>query len=117
MLCFQPCQVFRQKLRYVLEPRDVLGIKRHQQFVGLETGARYFGARSWHGSFSAGFQRRRGGQRDERRDGHEVLERTTDPTRRLNELTGEALARGEELESLEVRRPTLEDVYLELTGE
>ena len=52
-----------------------------------------------------------------RRDGHEVVERTTDPTRRLNELTGEALARGEALEGLEVRRPTLEEVYLELTGE
>jgi hypothetical protein len=33
------------------------------------------------------------------------------------ELAGEALARGEELEALEVRRPTLEDVYLELTNE
>ena len=52
-----------------------------------------------------------------RRDGEEVLERTHDPTRRLNELTGDALARGEELEGLEVRRPTLEDVYLELTAE
>ena len=51
-----------------------------------------------------------------RQNGHEVVERTTDPTRRLNELTGEALARGEELEGLEVRRPTLEEVYLELTG-
>ena len=52
-----------------------------------------------------------------RRDGADVVERTTDPTRRLNELTAEALARGEELEALEVRRPTLEDVYLELTAE
>ena len=43
--------------------------------------------------------------------------RTASPTRVLNELTAEALARGEELEGLEVRRPTLEDVYLELTGE
>jgi len=50
-----------------------------------------------------------------RRDGDDVVERTTDPTRRLNELTAEALARGEELDGLEVRRPTLEDVYLELT--
>jgi ABC-2 type transport system ATP-binding protein len=49
--------------------------------------------------------------------GEEHAERTRDPTRRLNELTGEALARGEELEGLEVRRPTLEDVYLELTAE
>jgi ABC-2 type transport system ATP-binding protein len=52
-----------------------------------------------------------------RRDGAEVVERTNDPTRRLNELTGEALARGQELDELEVRRPTLEDVYLELTAE
>ena len=35
----------------------------------------------------------------------------------LHELTAEALARGEELERLEVRRPTLEDVYLSLTGD
>ncbi len=52
-----------------------------------------------------------------RRDGEAIVEQTTNPTRRLNELTGDALARGEELEHLEVRRPTLEDVYLELTGE
>jgi ABC-2 type transport system ATP-binding protein len=52
-----------------------------------------------------------------RRDGEDVVERTTEPTRRLNELTAEALARGEELEGLEVRRPTLEDIYLELTAE
>jgi ABC-2 type transport system ATP-binding protein len=50
-------------------------------------------------------------------NGKEVAERTEDPTRRLNELTGEALARGETLDQLEVRRPSLEDVYLELTGE
>ena len=52
-----------------------------------------------------------------RRGGEVVVEQTRDATRRLNELTGEALARGEELEALEVRRPTLEDVYLELTAE
>jgi ABC-2 type transport system ATP-binding protein len=52
-----------------------------------------------------------------RRDGREVVERTADPTRRLYELTSEALACGEALQALEVRRPTLEDVYLELTGE
>jgi ABC-2 type transport system ATP-binding protein len=52
-----------------------------------------------------------------RRDGKEIVERTKDPTRRLHELTAEALARGEELDGLEVRRPTLEDVYLELTAE
>jgi len=35
----------------------------------------------------------------------------------VHALTAEALARGEELEALEVRRPTLEDVYLELTAD
>jgi ABC-2 type transport system ATP-binding protein len=52
-----------------------------------------------------------------RRDGEVVVERTTEPTRRLHELTEAALAAGGELEGLEVRRPTLEDVYLELTGD
>jgi ABC-2 type transport system ATP-binding protein len=52
-----------------------------------------------------------------RRDGETVVEQTTEPTRRLNQLTSEALERGEELEALEVRRPTLEEVYLELTAE
>src|SRR6266511_214676 len=50
-----------------------------------------------------------------RRDGEEVVIRTTEPTRLLHELTQAALAEGRELESLEVRRPTLEDVYLLLT--
>jgi ABC-2 type transport system ATP-binding protein len=40
----------------------------------------------------------------------------TDPTRVLHELTSWAVGRGIELEGLEVSRPTLEDVYLELTG-
>jgi ABC-2 type transport system ATP-binding protein len=52
-----------------------------------------------------------------RRDGAEVVLRTHEPTRVLNELTTEALARGGELEGLIVRRPTLEDVYLLLTAD
>jgi ABC-2 type transport system ATP-binding protein len=52
-----------------------------------------------------------------RRNGEEIVEQTANPTQRLHELTAAALERGEELEELEVRRPTLEDVYLELTGE
>jgi ABC-2 type transport system ATP-binding protein len=52
-----------------------------------------------------------------RRNGDDVVERTREPTRRLHELTSEALASGEALDALEVRRPTLEDVYLELTAE
>ena len=51
------------------------------------------------------------------RNGEVVTVSTTEPTRVLNELTTEALAVGHELERLEVRRPTLEDVYLELVGE
>jgi ABC-2 type transport system ATP-binding protein len=51
-----------------------------------------------------------------RRDGHEVVVETQEPTRVLHELTGEALARGAELDGLQVRRPTLEEIYLELTG-
>ncbi len=50
-----------------------------------------------------------------RRDGHEVVLRTTEPTKLLHELTEQALAEGRELEGLTVRRPTLEDVYLLLT--
>ena len=52
-----------------------------------------------------------------RRGGEEIVVTTGEPTRVLHELTTEALARGEELERLEVRRPTLEDVYLTLTGD
>jgi ABC-2 type transport system ATP-binding protein len=43
--------------------------------------------------------------------------RTTEPVPVLNALTGWALERGIDLEGLEVRRPSLEDVYLDLTGE
>ena len=49
-----------------------------------------------------------------RRDGEDVLVRTSEPTRVLHELTSEAVARGEELDRIEVRRPTLEEVYLSL---
>ena len=43
--------------------------------------------------------------------------RSTSPVQLLNELTGWALERGVDLGRLEVRRPSLEDVYLELTGD
>jgi ABC-2 type transport system ATP-binding protein len=52
-----------------------------------------------------------------RRDGHDVVVRTTEPTKLLHKLTAEAVAEGRELEGLSVRRPTLEDVYLALTAE
>ncbi len=48
----------------------------------------------------------------------ELVERQSDdPTRLLHELTEEALERGERLEELSVGRPSLEDVYLELTAD
>ncbi|HZS24289.1 MAG TPA: ABC transporter ATP-binding protein [Gaiellaceae bacterium] len=52
-----------------------------------------------------------------RRAGEEVLVRTSEPTRVLHELTSDAIARGEELERLEVRRPSLEEVYLALVDD
>jgi ABC-2 type transport system ATP-binding protein len=52
-----------------------------------------------------------------RRNGQEVVIRTTEPTKVLHDLTQEALAEGRELDGLTVRRPTLEDVYLALTGD
>jgi ABC-2 type transport system ATP-binding protein len=49
--------------------------------------------------------------------GRRVEHQTDDPTELLHRLTRDALARGERLEGLEVTRPTLEEVYLELTHE
>ncbi len=42
--------------------------------------------------------------------------RADDPTTPLHALTGWALERGVSIEDLEVSRPSLEDVYLEITG-
>jgi ABC-2 type transport system ATP-binding protein len=50
-------------------------------------------------------------------NGREVVLRTEEPTRVLHELTERALAENRELEGLVVRRPSLEDIYLSLTGE
>jgi ABC-2 type transport system ATP-binding protein len=52
-----------------------------------------------------------------RENGREVKLETTNPVQALNELTGKALAEGRELDGLEVTRPSLEDVYLELTDQ
>jgi ABC-2 type transport system ATP-binding protein len=50
-----------------------------------------------------------------RENGREVVLQTDEPTRVLNELTGNALANRRELEGLVVRRPSLEEIYLSLT--
>jgi ABC-2 type transport system ATP-binding protein len=50
-------------------------------------------------------------------NGHRSEHETDDPTELLHRLTSDALRRGERLENLSVSRPTLEDVYLELTAE
>jgi ABC-2 type transport system ATP-binding protein len=49
-----------------------------------------------------------------RRNGEVVVLETDEPTRVLHELTAAAIKRGEELEGLEVRKPSLEEVYLSL---
>jgi ABC-2 type transport system ATP-binding protein len=50
-------------------------------------------------------------------EGRRVSHETDDPTELLHRLTRDAVARGERLEGLEVNRPTLEEVYLQLTAE
>ena len=52
-----------------------------------------------------------------RLDGRHVRFATATPTADLAPILGAAAARGEELEGLTVTRPSLEDVYLELTEE
>jgi len=52
-----------------------------------------------------------------RENGHEVVVETDEPTRVLHDLTAKALAEQRELEGLQVRRPSLEEVYLSLTEE
>jgi ABC-2 type transport system ATP-binding protein len=52
-----------------------------------------------------------------RAGGEEIVVETDEPTRVLHELTARAVADGVELEALEVRRATLEDVYLDLLAE
>jgi ABC-2 type transport system ATP-binding protein len=52
-----------------------------------------------------------------REDGKPVVIETETPTRVLAELTGRAAAEGREIDGLEVRRPTLEDVYLDLVDD
>jgi ABC-2 type transport system ATP-binding protein len=50
-------------------------------------------------------------------NGARIERQTENPTRLLNELTSKAIEQGESLEELSVGRPTLEDVYLELTAD
>jgi ABC-2 type transport system ATP-binding protein len=52
-----------------------------------------------------------------RENGEVKIVATDEPTRVLHELTSRAVAQGHELEELEVRRRSLEDVYLELLRE
>jgi ABC-2 type transport system ATP-binding protein len=71
------------------------------------------------GASHEGGRGRAGGDRISYRNarGELVEHETDDPTALLHTLTGEALARGERLEELTVGRPSLEDVYLELTAD
>jgi ABC-2 type transport system ATP-binding protein len=66
-------------------------------------------------ALGVGASRYRVAWRDER--GLLQERQTDDPTALLHQLTSSALARGESLRDISVTRPTLEDVYLELTAE
>jgi ABC-2 type transport system ATP-binding protein len=52
-----------------------------------------------------------------RENGREVVVETDRPTQTLHELTSKALADNRELEGLVVTRPSLEEIYLQLTDE
>jgi ABC-2 type transport system ATP-binding protein len=67
------------------------------------------------GELGAASSRYRVSWRDEH--GEQQERQVEDPTALLHQLTSAALARGEALRDLSVSRPTLEDVYLELTAE
>ncbi len=83
---------------------DRVGVMRAGQIVALGTPAELIGIT-------------RRTEIRHRIDGEVVVVDTDEPTRVLHELTSQALAEGRELEQLEVRRPSLEDVYLELVEE
>jgi ABC-2 type transport system ATP-binding protein len=55
--------------------------------------------------------------RGEQKGSGQLIVQSTSVTADLHALAGWALDRGVELEELELRRPTLEDVYLKLTAE
>ncbi len=80
---------------------DRVAVLREGRIVRMGTPAELIG-----GSLGVEIRYRRGGE--------DVVVQTEEPTRVLHELTAEAVAAGVELEGLEVRRATLEDVYLEL---
>ena len=67
------------------------------------------------GALGAASTRYRVVWRDE--DGDLQAREVDDPTALLHQLTSAALARGAGLQDLSVTRPSLEDVYLELTAE
>jgi ABC-2 type transport system ATP-binding protein len=67
------------------------------------------------GELGAASTRYRIAWRDDR--GERQMREAEDPTAVLHQLTSAALARGEPLRDLSVTRPSLEDVYLELTAE
>jgi ABC-2 type transport system ATP-binding protein len=67
------------------------------------------------GELGEGETRYRVTWRDADGETHERV--TDDPTTLLNEITSEALARGERLHDLLVTRPSLEEIYLELTAD
>jgi ABC-2 type transport system ATP-binding protein len=105
-------QALADRVAIVKEGR-VLAIGPPRDLAAHPPGARPPGA-----SHEGGRGRAGGHRISYRGPGGALIERETDdPTALLHELTAAALARGERLEELTVGRPSLEDVYLELTAD
>ena len=66
---------------------------------------------------STGLRAALGGGTAVERDGAEWHVTSDDATRALHEITSWSLEHDVPLDAIEVRRPTLEDAYLELVGE
>lgn len=88
----------------IVKDGRVLAVGPPRELMAHPPGAHPPGAAQYHVSYRDG-------------GGRPVELQTEDPTGLLNRLTTEALAKGERLEELSVGRPTLEDVYLELTAD
>ena len=95
------------------------GVLKRLRGTPMPAGA-YLAALAAHAVTNAAIQLGVGGVyrvawRDE--SGEMVARESEDPTGLLHQLTSAALARGEALRDISVTRPSLEDVYLDLTAE
>ncbi len=88
--------------------------RRHRRLGGRRNAATRVSFEAPANGAGAGLEESVGGEWS--RESGLVVLRTTDPTRSLNQLTAWALANDFQLEGSRSAQPSLEDVYLELTG-